>query len=55
MQHGGSLLYAAMSLMSSHDKPPRYHWGVKRCLLHDGFFLLPSCGRCLKQRMELTF
>ena len=37
------------------SKPPRYHWGVKRCLLHDVFFLLPSCGRCLKQRMELTF
>jgi hypothetical protein len=35
------------------SKPPRYHWGVKRCLLHDGFFLLPSCGRL--QNIYLIF
>ena len=35
------------------SKPP-FQMGVSNCLLYDGFFLLPSCGRSFQYSVEVS-
>lgn len=46
-------LWIVQAKSDGSEKPP-LKIGVSNCLLYDGFFLLPSCGRSFQYSVEVS-